>query len=167
MTDIGSRGVAPAGGKIPRTRSAAAAQAPRHTLKSNGNRVKIVRDRRRHQRVRIKLLGRFMREDKNEYPCEIHNVSAGGLAIRAVISGEPGEKIVVYVEQLGRLEGELVRVYPGGFAMSLRGSAYKREKIVNQLTWLLNRNQLDMGEERQHSRLPPSNPMCKLLLPDG
>lgn len=108
-----------------------------------------------------------MREDMNEYPCQVHNVSAGGLAVSAAISGEPGEKIVLYIDQLGRLEGEIVRVYPGGFAMSLRGSNYKREKIVNQLTWLLNRAQLDMSEERQHSRVAPSNAHSKLVLPDG
>ncbi|MDH3581341.1 MAG: PilZ domain-containing protein, partial [Hyphomicrobiales bacterium] len=50
------------------------------------NRAHIVQDRRRHQRVNVPLNGRFMRADKQEFPCSVTNVSPGGLALLAPAS---------------------------------------------------------------------------------
>lgn len=108
-----------------------------------------------------------MRADKQEYPCQVLNISPGGMAVEAPIAGEPGERIVVYLDQMGRFEGELVRCFPGGFAVKLSGTAYKREKIANQLTWLVNRGQLDLEEDRQHERVVPSKTHMKITLSDG
>jgi hypothetical protein len=108
-----------------------------------------------------------MRADKQEYPCEVMNISPGGLALLAPIAGEVGERIVVYLDDLGRFEGELVRTFQGGFAVRLAGTAYKREKIANQLTWILNRNQLDLGEDREHDRIVPTKEQMTLTLSDG
>ena len=38
-------------------------------------------ERRRHQRVRVVLLGRFMLENHQEYPCQSMNISPGGIAM--------------------------------------------------------------------------------------
>ena len=45
--------------------------------------ARIVPDRRRHRRVPVTLFGRFMREDKQEFPCQVINMSAGGMAVLA------------------------------------------------------------------------------------
>ncbi len=130
-------------------------------------RTKLVPDRRLHQRVNVPLKGRFMRADKHEYPCQVTNISAGGMALLAPVAGEPGERIVVYLDHLGRFEGELVRAFQGGFAIKLVGTAHKREKIANQLTWLVNKSQLDLDEDRAHERLVPQKQHMKLVLADG
>lgn len=108
-----------------------------------------------------------MRADKQEYPCEVLDISPGGIALLAPIAGELGERIVVYLQDLGRFEGQLVRTFQGGFAIKLAGTAYKREKIANQLTWILNRNQLDLGEDREHERIVPAKEHMTLVLFDG
>ena len=74
------------------------------------NLAKSVKDRRRFKRVNISLLGRYMRENKQEYPCQIVNMSAGGTAVRASIAGDMGERIVIYLDILGRIEGDIVRL---------------------------------------------------------
>lgn len=124
-------------------------------------------DRRRFQRAQVPLLGRFMRQNQEEYPCQITNASAGGLAVKALVRVEPNERIVLYVDALGRIEGEVVRQFEDGFALRLTASAYKREKIVNQLTWLVNRDKLSSIEDRQHDRFVPRKTKLKLQLPDG
>lgn len=134
---------------------------------SKANKATLSDDRRRFQRVNVPLLGRFMRQNKEEYPCQIVNVSAGGVALRAPISGEIGERIVIYIDTLGRIEGEIVRSYPEGFALNLNASAYKREKIANQLTWLVNKDQLSRIEDRRHDRIIPKKTLTKLTLADG
>ncbi|MEP3667459.1 MAG: PilZ domain-containing protein, partial [Roseibium sp.] len=37
----------------------------------------------------------------------------------------------------------------------------------NVLTWLANRDELNLPEDRRHDRFVPKNPMTKMILPDG
>ena len=124
-------------------------------------------DRRRHKRVALTLLGRFMRANKQEYPCKLSDVSAGGAAIMAPVEVEERERIVAYFDQLGGLEGTVVRVFDGGFAIQLLATQHKREKLVAQLTWLINRSELTGEDERKHERLVPANRESMLKLDEG
>ncbi|MGH6734887.1 MAG: PilZ domain-containing protein [Methyloceanibacter sp.] len=127
----------------------------------------IVQDRRRYRRVPVDLQGRFMREDKQEYPCEVRDMSAGGMYLSAPVSCHRGERIVAYLDNLGRIEGVVSRTFEGGFAVKINASQQKRERIANLLTWYVNREYLGLGEERQHERFPPRVSASKLILPNG
>lgn len=113
-------------------------------------------ERRRHSRVEIILLGRYMLQDKREFPCQTVNMSPGGLAIDAPVRGALGEHVVVYLDQIGRVEGKIVRHTERGFAIQMTMPFAKREKIANQLTWLVNRDTLGMPEDRRHERIIPN-----------
>jgi hypothetical protein len=76
----------------------------------------LAEERRRHQRVRVNLLGRYMLADRREYPCQVLNMSPGGMALIAPVAGKPGERVIAYVDHLGRLEGTIARVIENGFA---------------------------------------------------
>lgn len=129
--------------------------------------AKLVPDRRRYRRVPVKLFGRFMREDKQEYPCQVINMSAGGMAVLSPMICETGERIVAYLDHIGRIEGVVVRSIDGGFAVQIDASLYKRERIANLLTWLINYDRLGMTEERRHERVVPRVSASKLILPNG
>ena len=129
--------------------------------------VKIVPDRRRHRQVPVKVIGRFMRENKQEYPCQVINMSAGGMALLAPVGCDVDERIVAYLDNLGRIEGIVVRRFEGGFAVRILASLYKRERIANLLTWLVNQETLGLTEERRHERIVPRVDASKLILPDG
>ena len=124
-------------------------------------------DRRRHQRVKVNLLGRYMLPDRREFPCQVINMSPGGMALVAPMSGAPGERIIAYVDHLGRLEGQIARVFENGFAMTISATARKRDKLAAQLTWLANRHILSLPEDRRHGRIVPRNPVGRLILPNG
>ena len=49
----------------------------------------LAEERRRYQRVRVNLLGRYMLADRREFPCQVVNMSPGGMALIAPVSGEP------------------------------------------------------------------------------
>ncbi|ODA68208.1 PilZ domain protein [Methyloligella halotolerans] len=135
-----------------------------------GNRIppKIVDDRRQYRRVDVRIFGRFMREDKQEFPCRIINMSAGGMAMLAPVACEQGERIVAYLDNFGRIEGKVVRCFEGGFAIEITASAVRREKIANLLTWAVNQENLGLSSEtRVHERKVPNKPESKLILPDG
>jgi hypothetical protein len=124
-------------------------------------------ERRRHQRVKVNLLGRYMLPDRREFPCQVVNMSPGGMALIVPVTGQPGERIIAYVDHLGRLEGKIARLFENGFAMTISATARKRDKLAAQLTWLANRNILDLPEDRRHCRIVPRNPMGRLILPNG
>lgn len=124
-------------------------------------------DKRRHKRVAITLLGRFMRANRHEYPCRLNDISVGGAAINSPVAVDEGERIVVYFDHIGGLEGSVVRVFEGGFAMQFRTTARKREKLAAQLTWLLNRDVLSGVTERRHDRGSVADQNKTVLLDTG
>jgi hypothetical protein len=124
-------------------------------------------ERRNFQRVRVKIYGRFMLENRSEHPCQVLDMSPGNVALRADVIGQPGEKIIVYLDHIGRIEGVLTRRLEDGFAMTILASERKRDKLAAQLTWLANKHELDLPEDRRHERVAPRNPMNSLQLPDG
>jgi hypothetical protein len=124
-------------------------------------------DRRRFQRVKVNLLGRYMLSDRREFPCQVFNMSPGGMAVVAPVGGQPGERVIAYIDHLGRLEGHVARPFPNGFAMTIAATARKRDKLAAQLTWLANRHLLDSPEDRRHGRMAPRNPIGRLIMPNG
>ena len=124
-------------------------------------------ERRNFQRVRVKIYGRFMLEDRTEHPCQVTDMSPGNVALRADRIGEPGEKVIAYIDHIGRLEGVVTRTLDDGFAMTVIASDRKRDKLAAQLTWLANKHELDLPEDRRHERVAPRNPMAMLKLSDG
>ncbi len=141
---------------------------PAQTTIQNGSILtRTPADRRRHKRVALTLLGRFMRANKQEFPCKLHDVSVGGAAIMAPVEVEEGERIVAYFDQLGGLEGNVVRLFEGGFAIQLNATQHKREKLVAQLTWLINRSELTGEDERKHERVVPNNTESMMKLDEG
>jgi PilZ domain len=124
-------------------------------------------ERRRFQRVRVNLLGRYMLADRREFPCQITDMSPGGMALVAPVSGRAGERVIAYVDHIGRLEGVIARQFPNGFAMTITATPRKRDKLASQLTWLANRHVLGLPEDRRHDRIVPRDPRAVLVLADG
>ena len=124
-------------------------------------------EKRRFQRVRVDLLGRYMLADRREFPCQVVNMSPGGMALVAPVAGQPGDRVIAYVDHLGRLEGHIARILENGFAMSISATTRKRDKLAAQLTWLANRHILALPEDRRHGRIVPRNPFARLVLPNG
>src|SRR6204780_4820261 len=124
-------------------------------------------ERRRFQRVKVDLLGRYMLPDRREFPCQVFNMSPGGMAVIAPVGGKPGDRVIAYVDHLGRLEGQVARTFDNGFAMTIAATARKRDKLAAQLTWLANRHILGLPEDRRHGRVVPRDPMGRLVMPNG
>ncbi|GHB33034.1 pilus assembly protein PilZ [Pseudovibrio japonicus] len=124
-------------------------------------------DRRRFSRVEINVLGRFMLENRREYPCQVINMSPGSAALVSPVIGEVGERVVAYLDHIGRVEGQITREIDGGFAMTINASSRKRDKLASILTWLANKDELNLPEDRRFDRFVPKNPLTRMILEDG
>ena len=94
-------------------------------------------------------------------------MSPGGVALIAPVRGALTERVICYVDQIGRVEGAIARLFDNGFALALSVPLIKREKLADQLTWLGNRHALGMPEDRRHERVAPRVLRSTLHLPDG
>lgn len=121
----------------------------------------------RFQRVKISVLGRYMLQDRREFPCQILEMSPGDAAVIAPIPGEVGEKVIAYLDHMGRIEGSIISLIDGGFTMDIVASPRKRDKMAAQLTWLANKDILNLPEDRRHERVVPDNRHSTVVLDDG
>jgi PilZ domain len=124
-------------------------------------------ENRSFQRVSVKVYGRFMLEDRTEHPCQVVDMSPGNASFITDHMGELGEKVIAYIDHIGRVEGVMTRTLPDGFAMTILASDRKKDKLAAQLTWLANKHELDLPEDRRHERVLPKNPMSIMALNDG
>ena len=108
-----------------------------------------------------------MLSDRREYPCQVINMSPGGVAMLAPGLGHVGERVVAYLDHVGRVEGKITRLLDNGFAMTVGATPRKRDKLAAQLTWLANRQILNLPEDRRHDRISPRNPISVLTFNDG
>jgi hypothetical protein len=143
------------------------ARETRFSRRALGVMSRITPDRRRHKRISVTLLGRFMRESKQEHACKLIDISAGGAAVTSPVAVTIGERIVAYFDHVGGIEGEVVREFEGGFAFKIHATSHKREKLAAQLTWLANRGELDDEASRRHDRIAPNVGESTLHLAEG
>ena len=78
-----------------------------------------------------------MLSDRREFPCRTVDISAGGIAIVGSIKGKLGERVIVYLDRVGRIEGSIVRFFPGGFAIVLHASDLKRDWLKSEIGRLI------------------------------
>ena len=96
-------------------------------------------DRRRFRRLDLVIGGRMMEPDGLEHDCRTLDISPGDARIASPAKAFAGEKIIIYLKDIGRVESLVVRVLEENtFAVKFEASAHKRERIAEQLTVLAN-----------------------------
>lgn len=121
----------------------------------------------RFQRVKVSILGRYMLADRREFPCQVLEMSPGDAVVIAPVAGIEGERIIAYLDHIGRVEGTILKQVDGGFLMDIAATPRKRDKMAAQLTWLANKDVLNLPEDRRHERVVPDLRHSTVVLDDG
>jgi hypothetical protein len=133
--------------------------------------VSAENDARIYRRFGLPLNGRFMRAGKDEYACQIVDLSVGGASLKVLGDTatpiSPGETVIAYIDRVGGLEGPVVRVEPNGFSFRFTATQHKREKLAAQITWLLNEEELVGAAGRRHQRIAVRDRSATLALVGG
>jgi hypothetical protein len=120
--------------------------------------VQAGKERRRSKRVRVDLNGRlFVPGEEREAPCMIMDMSAGGAQVTCEIIPAPQSAVVLYIDGFGRLEGTVVRAAKGewsgeSFGVRFTCSAFKRERVAEQLAAYMDGGTIDQTVLRRHER---------------
>ncbi len=137
------------------------AKGSSHILKSDSS------DDTAYQNVVVDLHGRLMCADFNEYECIAVEMSPGEVSFRCAARPRPHERIVSYIDHIGRIEGKVSALNDDGFQIAINATERKRQKLAAQLTWFANKNELGLPEDRRHERIVPRNPNAEVRLADG
>ena len=114
-------------------------------------------DRRRHQRVELRLTGRFM-FDGADHTFITSDISCGGAKLEAAAVPNVGTKIVCYFDELGRVAGEVARTTDTGFAVQFETPKHKKDKLADRLVWRVNYEKYDLVDERASPRKATGGP---------
>lgn len=104
------------------------------------------------RRLPVTLTGRFRNSAGEEQRLRTVSMSARSAEIHTHNVPSQGDKLVCYIDDLGRIEGEVVRVTAGAFLLRFDQSERKRDKLADQLTWLINHDKLGLSEDRAAPR---------------
>jgi len=128
----------------------------RNPISEAGQKVieRASKERRRFRRVNLAITGRlYIPATQEESLCTVEDISPGDVSVRCELKQEPKGRAVIYLENLGRFEGPIVRGNDGGFVMTFSCSLQKREKLADQLTLEVNRNLLSESDLRRYDRV--------------
>lgn len=105
-----------------------------------------LRERRRFRRMPIQVSGRLLDTFGREHDCRTEDISPGDVRIAATTLPPIGDRVVIYLEGIGRVSGKVARSCgEGEVAVIFDFTAHKREKMAEQLTLIVNR---DLGIEQ-------------------
>ena len=112
----------------------------------------MAQDKRRFRRILMAIHGRFLDASSEEHAMVTQDISCAGAHLITPHRPAVGETVVLYLDELGRVAGTVVRHTQHGFGVVFHVTARKRDKIVDRLTWLWNRDALGLTDEREMQR---------------
>ena len=119
-------------------------------------------ERRRHRRVDMTLKARVLKPDNVEEPCLVVNMSAGGALLKAVNPPQAGERVVLYIDEMGRFEGLVIRSARHFFAVDYKSRRIKTHRTADNLTYAVNNKHMRI-DRRDAPRIRHEQPTCVTL----
>lgn len=117
-------------------------------------------------RLPVRLKGRFLNAQSEEYPMVSLAMSCRTAQVRANHIPGVDTAIVCYFDELGRIVGTVSRHVKGGFIVEFSTTQFKRDKIADRLIWLMNREPLGLTDERKAPRYVAGGP-AQVMLKNG
>jgi hypothetical protein len=115
----------------------------------------------------LNLTGRYMTPDQMEYSCVLEHVNLPEMHLSTEGAFALESRIVVYLDELGRLEGEITGKTESGFVFNVDMTKPRLVKINEKLGFLQDRGDSGSTDLRRHNRIEPNQQTSHLTLSDG
>jgi len=110
-------------------------------------------ERRRHLRVQVDLSGKFfVPAEQREEPCRIVDLSPTGAGVTSEFIPANGSRVVLYIDEFGRFECDVVRSEWGHFGVVFRCSTLKQARLAEQLDIIAKQGAPQPAPLRRHER---------------
>ncbi|KMO41244.1 hypothetical protein VQ02_06115 [Methylobacterium variabile] len=110
--------------------------------------------------------GRYLLADGQEHTCQSRHISLDEAEIIAPVSGAVGERVTVYLDQVGVVMGVISSLMPNGFRMAVEVTPERRARLAARLEWLAERGQ-ERVDQRGAVRIMPTHTDVAVHLSDG
>jgi hypothetical protein len=117
--------------------------------------------------TQVALFGRCMLPNQLEVPCQAVAMSPDQAMLVSAHCPKIGDRTIVYLDHLGRIEGNTAGHFPGGFTVEIECTTRKRDKLAEQIGQLKNHEQFGENIQRDHQRIEPKEANSELRLSDG
>ncbi len=120
------------------------------------------------KRVRLAFEGRYMFVGSaEEYACTTFEISPADISLFAPVSAAPGANVILYLKELGRFSGPVLRTTEIGFQMALKLTPQRRDRLAAMLAWRNNLAAMEVEERRSRDRFAPLHEITILRLAKG
>ncbi|HEX3430154.1 MAG TPA: PilZ domain-containing protein [Rhizomicrobium sp.] len=110
-------------------------------------------ERRNHLRLQVDLSGKFfVPAEQREEPCRIVDLSPSGARVAAEFVPPTGSHVVLYIDEFGRFECDVVRSEWGHFGVVFRCSSLKQARLAEQLEIIAKQGAPQPATLRRHDR---------------
>ncbi|MDT3687704.1 MAG: PilZ domain-containing protein [Pseudorhodoplanes sp.] len=110
---------------------------------------------------------RNLRAERREFACRTLRISPHSIALTGPVKGPVGERVIAHFDEIGKLEGRIIRLIPEGFVMSVMMPDDRRARLAAKIDWLDKHRHYRLPDDRKHKRMIPKNPHSTILLADG
>lgn len=110
---------------------------------------------------------RNSRGERREFACRTISISTEAIALAGPVRGAVGERVIAHFDELGKLEGQVVRLVPDGFVMNLVLPDDRRARLAAKIDWLDKHKNYKLPDDRKHKRIIPKTPHSTVMLADG
>jgi hypothetical protein len=125
-------------------------------------------------RIIVRIPGRYLLADhrnasgeRRVFACRAVYLSSHEIGVAAPVIGKIGERVIADFDQLGKVEGRLVRQLERGFVMRVAANEARRRDLAAKIAWMENHKNHDAPNRRVVERTVPVNPYSKMVLADG
>jgi hypothetical protein len=110
---------------------------------------------------------RNTRGERRVFACRAVSLSCRSIALAAPVKGKVGDRVIAYIDRIGKLEGPIDRLLEHGFVMNIAASQEERNNLAAKIVWLESHKNHDVADRRTDKRTIPANPHSKMILSDG
>lgn len=111
------------------------------------------------------------RQKGSEHPqvfaCRATSMSPREAVVIAPVRGEPGERLSARFDHVGILKGQVSRLLPDGFAMTIEATDSERAGLAAKVAWLKRRTMHAAANHREYKRGLPHDPRSVILFADN
>ena len=115
----------------------------------------------------VALFGRCMLPNQLEIPCQAVEMSPEAAKLVSAHSPNVGERAIIYLDNVGRIEGNISQRFADGFALEIECTPRKRDKLAHQIRQLEHHNSFGEHNQRDYQRIEPQNTNSELKIADG
>lgn len=114
----------------------------------------------------VLIEGRYLLADGQEHACRTRYLGLDEAEIIAPVSGRVGERVIVYLDEIGALTGVIAAVLPKGFLMTIEVTPERRTRLAARLDWLTAQASGHV-DRRGDLRIVPTRTDVVVRLPGG